>query len=77
MNITHNAREGWTIETAATLSDAEAMAITFRAEPKQVVMGQFVQVTDAEGIRIGHVKRAEYFDGIFGPAYVMVSIELR
>lgn len=77
MNITHNAREGWTIETAATLSDAEAMAITFRAEPKQVVMGQFVQVTDAEGIRIGHVKSAEYVERWGGPAYVVVGIQLR
>jgi hypothetical protein len=77
MSVTHKRGHGWTIATEHTLTDAEAAAITFRAEPRQVVMGEFVEVADAEGTRIGHVKTAEYVERAFGPAFVTVSIELR
>lgn len=77
MNVTHNPREGWSIYTAATLTDEEAQAVTFRATPDQVRMGDFVELQDAEGTRIGHVARAEYVERWDGPAYVVVSIRLR
>lgn len=80
LNITFEQLDGhgsWIIETPRTLSNDEALNITFRAMPSQVVMGQYVQITDAEGIRIGMVKRAEYFERSWGPAYVVVGIDLR
>jgi len=68
---------GWVLETELALENKQAAAITFRAEPKQVVLGDYVEVRDAMGTRIGHVKTAEYFERWDGPAYVVVGIELR
>lgn len=68
---------GWTITTTATLSDIEATQITFRAEAHQVVMGEYVEVVDAEGTRIGHIGGATYHERWDGPAYVTCAIALR
>lgn len=67
----------WNITISGSISDEEAMAITFQAEPKEVVLGEHVNVIDAEGTRIGHIKTATYFERAFGPAYVIVGIHLR
>ena len=69
--------QDWKISTDAELTDAQAMAITFRAEPKQVVLGAFVEVVDAGGTRIGHVSTAVYRERWDGPSYVVVTITLR
>lgn len=76
INVTKD-RDGWRIETAGTFSDEEAKAVTFQATPEQVIMGEFVAVVDSVGLRIGHVAKAEYVERAFGPAYVVVAIELR
>ena len=77
MNVTHVENDGWKITTTKTLTDDEAQAITFQAAPEQVTLGEFVSVEDAFGIRIGHVKTAEYFERAFGPAFVTVGVNLR
>lgn len=77
MNVSYRKGHGWTITTDLSMTDETAAGLQFRAEPSQVVMGDFVEVVDAEGTRIGHVKAAEYYERDFGPAYVKVSIELR
>lgn len=76
MNITKN-RDGWKIESPAKLTDEEAKGITFRATPAQVVMGEFVEVVDPDGTRIGHVSEAVYRERWDGPAYVVCAITLR
>lgn len=76
MNVARTGTE-WKITTDETLTDEAAVAITFRAIPKQVVLGAFVTVEDSDGTRIGHVKTAEYFERFNDPAYVTVGIELR
>lgn len=72
-------REGkhWRIQSPETLTDAEAAAITFRAEPTDVVVGEYVEVEDANGIRIGHLATAQYKEPLFAPAFALCSIELR
>lgn len=75
MNVTHTG-QGWKIETAATLSDEEAGAVTFIVEPKQAVLGEFVEVVDAEGIRIGEVTRATLQRRAFAPSIAVVEIAL-
>lgn len=77
MIVEHKPGHGWLIASSANLTDEDAAAITFRAEPKQVVMGDYVEVSDPDGTRIGHVKTATYFERWNGPAYVNVTIELR
>jgi len=77
MIVTHIANYGWALVTQETLTDEAAQAITFNAFPKDVVLGEFVEISDADGIRIGHVKTAEYVECLNGPDYVTVGIELR
>ena len=77
MNITHTKGHGWTIESPVSLTDTAAAAITFIADPEQVLMGEFVEVKDPEGIRIGHVTTARYVERWDGPSYVVVGYELR
>ena len=77
MNVVRTS-EGWSITTAQELSNDEARAITFRADPKQVVLGDFVEVVDAGGTRIGHLSSATYHENLYmGPSYVICSIHLR
>lgn len=66
----------WQIDVQGTLTDDEAAGITFRAEPG-IILGEHVNVEDAEGTRIGIIKSATYMERAFGPAYVVVSIALR
>jgi hypothetical protein len=54
---------GWTLTTALELTDAEACALTFQANPALVRLGDYVEVTDAEGTRIGHVAGGTYHPG--------------
>jgi hypothetical protein len=68
---------GWRLSSSASLTDEEAKAITFRAAPEQVTLGSFVELADPEGIRIGHLSSASYREPLYGPGYVVVSIELR
>lgn len=70
-------RDGWTAETTETITDEQAARFTFRTEPEDVVLGEFIQVVDAGGIRIGHLATATYHERAFGPAYVVCTIELR
>lgn len=69
--------DGWEITALAELTDAQAAAITFRADPALVRPGQFVAVEDAGGTRIGHVSGVTYHESGFAPAYALVSITLR
>lgn len=71
-------REGfrWQITAQGLLTNSEAAGITFRAEPG-IILGEHVTVEDAEGVRIGIIKSATYMERILGPAYVLVTIELR
>lgn len=66
----------WQITTQGTLTDDEAAGITFRAEPG-IVLGEHVNVEDAEGTRIGYLASATYHERAFGPAYIVVGIKLR
>ncbi len=70
-------REGWKITSLTALSDEEALEITFRAHPEQVVLGEFVEIVDPWGIRIGHVSAATYQRSVFGPPSVTCSVDLR
>lgn len=65
----------WQIDAQGPLSDAEAAGITFRSEPG-VILGETVLVEDAGGTRVGYLKSATYHRRAFGPAYVIVTIEL-
>lgn len=69
--------EGWVIESATDLTDAQASTITFRADPQDVTLADFVRVTDPEGDRIGEVSAAVLSRDTFGPAYATVAINLR
>jgi spore germination protein YaaH len=66
----------WSITTAATITDKQAAAITWRANPGDVVLGAYVQVSDAGGLRIGHLATATYHKGWNQPAYVTCGLEL-
>lgn len=78
MSLEHDAKDGsWTLTTHHALTDAEAAALTFQAYPAQVRMGAFVAITDLDGTRIGVVSTAVYHERTFGPAYVVVGIDLR
>lgn len=68
--------DGWTIRTIASLTDEEAAAITFESEPEHVRLGEFVQVIDANGTRIGHISSAKYLRLTFDWPRVVCSIEL-
>ena len=69
-------RAGWKIESAAELTNEQACAIVFRADPSDVAMGDYVEVHDPEGIRAGEVYRATLHRQAFAPAYVTVEIDL-
>jgi len=69
-------KHGWALTTPGTLTDTEAQAITFRADPDQVRLGTYVEVVDAEGIRIGRITSATYHTRMTGPAYVVCHIDL-
>jgi hypothetical protein len=75
MTITKN-NDGWTLETSESLTDAEAAALTIRAGAGEVWPGQYVEVVDDEGIRIGHVSSAVYYRDAFGPDYVIARLGL-
>lgn len=77
MDLTHTPGHGWTLTTDAELTDAEALALSFRATPAQVTLGEFVEVVDAGGTRIGHVSTAVYRERHDGPAYVVCTVALR
>ena len=70
-------RDGWTVVTPDVITDEQAARFTFRAEPEDVTLGEFIQVVDAEGTRIGHLASATYHEQPTGPAYVVCTIELR
>lgn len=70
-------RDGWTAETLETLTDEQAKRFTFRTEPADVRLGEFFQMVDAGGTRIGHLASATYHERMTGPAYVVCTIELR
>lgn len=70
-------RDGWLVTAPIALTDRQAQEISWRAEPKQVVMGDFVEVVDPEGTRIGHVETAVYSRRLDGPPFVTVTIDLR
>ena len=67
----------WTIEAQGSLTDEEAKGLTFMATPDAVVMGEYVEVVDAGGRRIGHLASATYYERPFGPAFVICGIVLR
>lgn len=77
MNVAHTPGFGWKLSTPETLTDEAAATITFQATPEQVVLGEYVEVEDAEGIRIGHVQTAVYRERLGYSAYVVVTISLR
>jgi hypothetical protein len=68
-------RDGWKFSTNGTLTDADAGALTFRAEPEQVTMGASVEVHDAGGIRIGGSIPCDV-QAAPGPPYVVCEIDL-
>ena len=76
MDVKHTRNHGWTITSTSLLTDEAAQALTFLAEPKQVVMGDFVEVKDPAGTRIGYVAQAEYIRRAWNTAQVKVTIAL-
>lgn len=73
MRVVHDA-EGWTLTSDVVLSDEEAKALSFYTAPSEVRLGEFVQIADPEGLRIGHVSSAvlhRYATGI-----VVCNVEL-
>jgi hypothetical protein len=66
----------WSIVTAETITDAHAKAITWRANPSDVVLGAYVQVSDAGGLRIGHLAKATYHNPWAQTPYVICELEL-
>lgn len=77
LDVQYDRESGWTLRTTTTLTDAEAKAITFRATPAQVILGDFVKVIDHQGTRIGCVKTATFHTRWNGPNFVVVTIEIR
>jgi hypothetical protein len=67
----------WNMRTPEALTDEQAMRITFRADPRTVVLGAYVAVHDAGGTRAGHLSGATYHERWNGPAYVVCAITLR
>jgi hypothetical protein len=76
MNVERD-RDGWKITSEVMLTDEQAKAVTFMADPIQVTLGGFVKIVDPGGIRIGHVEQAYYRERHTGPSYVICSIRLR
>jgi hypothetical protein len=66
----------WSISTTTTITDKQAAAITWKANPGDVEMGAYVQVSDAGGLRIGHLATATYRKDWNEPAYVICGLEL-
>jgi len=75
--ITNHDSDGWLFETTEEISDERAAEFTFWAAPKDVVLGESVQIIDAQGTRIGHVSCAKYVERLFGPAVVICAVTLR
>lgn len=79
MNV-EKTKDGWRLSTEGALSDTDAGLLTFRAEPQQITLGEYVEVVDAEGIRTGHICSAIYREPVFGllrgEPYVVCDIEL-
>jgi hypothetical protein len=69
-------RQGWKLSTTATLTDDEAKTLTFRAEPSQVTAGEFVEVIDADGTRIGDVATITYQRSLWDLGRVVCTIDL-
>lgn len=69
----------WTLSVEREITDEQARALTFRAAPKQVVLGAFVQVIDGGGTRTGRLVSAThtYSPHSMGTAYVVCGIDLR
>lgn len=70
-------RRGWILTFNQPISDAAAGALTFRAERGQVHLGDYVEVVDPKGIRIGELSGATLHRPPFCPSYVECSITLR
>jgi hypothetical protein len=79
MNV-EKTKDGWILTTEGTLSDTDAGLLTFRAEPEQITLGEYVEVVDAQGIRTGHICSAIYREPVSGllraKPYVVCQIEL-
>lgn len=77
--LVEKTKDGWKIRSFADLTDEDAGRIKFRAEPKKVTLGGYVEVVDSKGIRTGHVATAIYREGRVGlmsQPYVICEIEL-
>ena len=70
-------RGDWIMETNEAITDEQAARITWRADARDVVLGAYVQVTDASGVRAGHLSSATYHERWNGPAYVVCALTLR
>jgi hypothetical protein len=77
--IVEKTKEGWKIRSFVDLSDDTASIITFRAKPKQVTLGDHVDIVDNNGTRTGYVYSALYRTGrvgLVGEPYVICEIAL-
>lgn len=71
-------RDGWfwMIEFGTSVSDAEAEAVTWRAAPDEVVLGEHVTVRDPGGDRFGHLSHADYVRDAWTAPFVTCRLEL-
>lgn len=75
--VVEHKTDRWVLRTQADLTDDQAAALTWVADdPKQVVLGTFVEVIDAGGTRIGELTMALYRRRTWGPSYVVCSATL-
>lgn len=76
MTAVSKTNKGWLVSTSESLSDFAAQAITFKARPEDVVLGEYVEVEDADGSRIARVSRATLVRRLHHPNEVLVEIEV-
>lgn len=77
INVNHYPNWGWKITSEYSLTNEQAMAIKFIEEdPKKVILGEYVEVHDPNGVRTGHISRATYNTRPFDPDFISVEIDL-
>jgi hypothetical protein len=76
MTVTHRAGYGWIIRVPQALEDAEAASISWTVEPQAARLGEYVEVVDPLGVRIGQVNRATLERGGFGQRATYLHVDL-
>jgi hypothetical protein len=74
--VTHRPGYGWIIRTLQVLEDSEAASISWPVEPQAARLGEYVEIVDPLGVRIGRVNRATLESGSFGQRATFLHVDL-